>query len=646
LVLLATALSVVPFLCRLAWWQIAVLWIAAVYSRTFCAFIQHNHNHLPTFNGTIENRALDVLLSLNTGYASAIWQLHHNLGHHRHYLDWQSDVAALRHPRTGHVMSRFAYAVRGNLRIHADSLRIARAIDLPRHRHLATKLVVEVALQIALTALFLWRSPVLGVLFFVIPNAFTCFMVWWESYPHHSGVPGTHVYDGSITVESRAYNSLTFNIGHHTAHHQKPTLHWSLLPQQTARIREHIPASCLKDEFDTAGGRLLGSWRRKAATARVLPAAASLPRSSWQKSLAPYQSPSLRKALGQLLTSVPPFFLSWAAAYVALVHGHSFVSSAACLLATGFLVRIYIIQHDCGHRSFFRGARANDTLGCLLSLITLLPYFRWRYDHALHHASSGNLTRRGSGDIWTMTRREYLEATPREQLKYRLLRNPLVLFGLGPFVLFVLWQRIPDGIGGRRTRRSVHVTNIVLASVSSAAAYWLGWGRVLFVHGIITLAGATVAVWLFYVQHQFEAAYWEKPPAWSYEDAALFGASWYRLPKILQWFTGNIGLHHVHHLNPKIPNYELQRCLEDNSFLQSATALSLGSAFRSISLRLWDERTRKLVGWLEADVPPFTVADAVSALWPGRRPPPSFVSPVNPSIGNPPSEVARHELQV
>jgi fatty acid desaturase len=255
IVAVATVLSILPFVREMPWWQLAVIWVAVVYLRTFCAFIQHNHNHLSVFRPWLLNRIFDLVLAQHTGYASALWQLHHNLGHHRDYLDPGHDVASLLEPQSGLPRPRWRYAVRGNLTIHRDAIRIARASQLQRGRKLVYKLGFEVAAQCLIAVALLLVQPWLALAFFVLPNIINGFLIWWESYPHHLEMPGTSVYDSSMTVADPGYNLMTFNIGHHTAHHQKPTLHWSLLPEQTARIRHLIHRDCMKREFSTLGAR-------------------------------------------------------------------------------------------------------------------------------------------------------------------------------------------------------------------------------------------------------------------------------------------------------------------------------------------------------------------------------------------------------
>jgi len=267
LVCLVSCLALVPFLRPLPVWQLAPIGVAVAYLRTFCAFVQHNHAHLPVFRHQPLNRLFDVLLAQNTGYATALWQLHHNLGHHRHYLDPASDVARV--TRTGKQvrMSRWFYALRGNLTIVPDSIRIALAEKPAIRGALLRRLAVDLLLQLAITAALCAWQPALTFWFFVLPNLLASFLVWWESYPHHLDMPATDAYDASMTSESRAYNRFTFNIGHHTAHHQKPTLHWSLLPAHTEKIRHLIHSSCIRTTHTTLGRRWLRTKPQRPADA-------------------------------------------------------------------------------------------------------------------------------------------------------------------------------------------------------------------------------------------------------------------------------------------------------------------------------------------------------------------------------------------
>ena len=275
--------------------------------------------------------------------------------------------------------------------------------------------------------------------------------------------------------------------------------------------------------------------------------------------------------------------------------------TAAILIPTSLLVvRLFIIQHDCGHRSFFRNKNVNDWVGSFLGIITFTPYHAWRREHAAHHATSSDLDRRGkAGEIWTMTVDEYREASWARRLKYRLYRNPLVLFGVGPFYHFIIHQRLPFVIAKvcRLERQSIHWTNAALLIYGIAMSFIIGPLTFLALQlPVMTLAGS-IGVFLFYVQHQFEDTFWESSENWDYVQAALDGSSHYRLPRLLQWFTGNIGLHHIHHLDLRIPNYNLQSCHNENPEFQDVKQLSLWESLMCINVKLWDEEQRKMVGF-------------------------------------------------
>ena len=265
--------------------------------------------------------------------------------------------------------------------------------------------------------------------------------------------------------------------------------------------------------------------------------------------------------------------------------------------AAGFLVRTYILFHDCAHGSLLKGRRANAWLGAVLAVMVFTPFARWRHDHVVHHATAGDLGRRGVGDVPTLTVDEYKERSQLARLGYRLFRNPVVMFGLGPIYAMLLTPRWASRSAAARIQRSTWRTNASLVVIVGALCWLLGWREFLAVQApIVVLAGAT-GVWLNYVQHQFKATYWERAEHWSFTDAALRGSSYLRLPRVLQFFTGNIGLHHIHHLNPKIPNYNLQRAQNDSPVFESVPELSLGDGLRAVRLKLWDEDAARLVTW-------------------------------------------------
>jgi omega-6 fatty acid desaturase (delta-12 desaturase) len=266
-------------------------------------------------------------------------------------------------------------------------------------------------------------------------------------------------------------------------------------------------------------------------------------------------------------------------------------------LAAGLLARIFIIFHDCGHGSFYKSRIANRTLGLITGLLTLTPYHHWRWQHALHHRTCGDLDRRGAGDVWTLTVREYLDASRWKRVAYRLVRNPLVLFVLAPFYLFVIDHRFAAAAAPKRERRSVHWMNLAILAMACAMSALLGIKAYLLIQLTLTTIAGVAGIWLFYVQHQFEGAYWQRGKKWTYTDAALQGSSFYKLPRILQWFSGNIGFHHIHHLCPRIPNYNLQRCHNADILFSQVKPLTLLTSLKSLALRLWDEPAGKLVGF-------------------------------------------------
>jgi omega-6 fatty acid desaturase (delta-12 desaturase) len=332
------------------------------------------------------------------------------------------------------------------------------------------------------------------------------------------------------------------------------------------------------------------------APAGAPPTPAPRPR-SWQKIVAQYQKPDVRRSLWQVANSFIPFIALWALMVLSLQVSY-LLTLALAVVAAGFMTRIFIILHDCGHGSFFKSQRANNFLGSICGVFAMTPYYQWRHNHAIHHATAGDLDRRASWDVpLTYTVSEYLAVPGWKKLLYRLYRHPVVLFGIAPSLLFLVAQRFMSPGTGRRERFSVLLTNLALLAAFMVLGYFLGFATVLAVQLPIMIIGATVGVWLFYVQHQFEDTYWEHSEAWEYTEAALQGSSFYKLPRLLQWFTGNIGLHHIHHLNARIPNYALQRCHDENPEFQNVSTLTLLGSLKCVSLRLWDEETQKLVGF-------------------------------------------------
>ena len=319
----------------------------------------------------------------------------------------------------------------------------------------------------------------------------------------------------------------------------------------------------------------------------------------WRKALAPYERPRLGRSLWDIATSVVPYLALSALMYLALDVSYLLVFALA-IPAAGFVLRTYIVFHDCAHGSFLPSKRANTWLGVAVGLVVYAPFVSWRHSHAVHHATAGDLDRRGVGDVLTLTVAEYGASPWLRRLGYRLFRKPLVMFGLGPIYGLLLEPRLVSRSARPRVRRSVILTNVVLAALVGALCWLVGWREYLLVQMPTALLAGAAGVWLFYVQHQFEDTYWQSADDWSYADAALQGSSYLKLPKVLQFFTGNIGLHHVHHLSTRIPNYNLQRAHDRNPVFHDVPTLSLWDGLRAVRFKLWDEERGRLVTFAEA----------------------------------------------
>ncbi|NNF28416.1 MAG: fatty acid desaturase [Gemmatimonadetes bacterium] len=318
------------------------------------------------------------------------------------------------------------------------------------------------------------------------------------------------------------------------------------------------------------------------------------------KALAPFSGPDLSRSVTQLVLTAAGFAAFWYGMLRSL-EVHYALTLLLALPAAGFLVRLFMIQHDCGHGSFFKSRRASTIVGHAIGALTLLPYEYWRRTHAHHHAHSGDLEHRGFGDVETLTVSEYSELPPRGRLAYRIYRNPLVLFGVGALWHFVLKQRLPLNVprSWKREWRSIWLTNAMIAAGVFALVATIGWSRFLMVHAPIVALTCGVGVWLFYVQHQFEHTYWEKHPDWDFFDAALKGSSHLVLPRPLAWITAHIGLHHLHHLSPRIPNYQLQACLDAHPELEAENRITIRSSLRVTRLHLWDADAGRLISFRE-----------------------------------------------
>ena len=319
---------------------------------------------------------------------------------------------------------------------------------------------------------------------------------------------------------------------------------------------------------------------------------------AWMKSLTLYNKPEVRKSILQIADSVIPFIALWALMILSL-NVSIWLSLALAIPTAGFMVRIFIIFHDCGHGSFFRSQKANHIVGVITGILTFTPYFQWRHEHAIHHSASGNLDKRGVGDVWTMTVAEYNSAPRWKRLAYRLYRHPFFMFILGPIFMFLVVHRFAGKAKGRE-RLSVVYTNLALLVIAVGMSLLIGWKNYLILQLVLLMLAGSAGVWLFYVQHQFEGVYWERSDNWDFFTAALQGSSFYKLPKVLQWFSGNIGFHHIHHLNARIPNYLLEKVYNEYEPLQRIEPVTLRTSLKSLKYRLYDEASRRLVSFKEA----------------------------------------------
>lgn len=321
--------------------------------------------------------------------------------------------------------------------------------------------------------------------------------------------------------------------------------------------------------------------------------------SSLKKNVAPYEEIDTKASIGQLFNTLVPLILLWYAAYLSLSVSY-WLTIPIAVVASGFVVRTFIIFHDCCHGSFFKSRKANKILGTITGVLTLCPYEQWKNTHAIHHATSSNLDKRGIGDMWVLTVEEYGAASFWQRLYYRVYRNPIVMFGLGPIAIFLISYRFNRKGARRKEKISNYTTNILIVALYALLCWAIGWQAFLLVQAPIFMVSGMLGIWLFYVQHQFEETYYEHDEEWSYINAAVEGSSYYKLPKVLQWITGNIGFHHVHHLSPKVPNYNLEKAHEAAPPLQKATTITLKTSLKSIRFRLWDEEKKVFVTFKEA----------------------------------------------
>jgi omega-6 fatty acid desaturase (delta-12 desaturase) len=319
---------------------------------------------------------------------------------------------------------------------------------------------------------------------------------------------------------------------------------------------------------------------------------------TWVEVVSKYNFPDNPKSWWQIINSVGPYFLLWIAMYYSLNISY-WITLLLSIFAAGFLVRIFIIFHDCGHGSFFKSDLLSRLVGIPLGLIVFTPYHRWHRDHKEHHSTVGNLDKRGIGDVKTLTVEEYKSLSKWGKFNYQFYRHPLFLLLIAPILLFLIQHRIPKKYMNTKQHIYIQLSNIAIALGVFLIIWIIGLKAYLLIQLPVIYLASIAGVWLFYVQHQFEHVVWKRQAEWDYKKIALEGSSYYKLPQILQWFSGNIGFHHIHHLSPRIPNYKLELCHNDNPIFQNIKPVTLCSSFKSLRLRLWDEQKKKIVGFKE-----------------------------------------------
>ncbi|NJP36995.1 fatty acid desaturase [Alkalicoccus luteus] len=315
-----------------------------------------------------------------------------------------------------------------------------------------------------------------------------------------------------------------------------------------------------------------------------------------KKSVAPFAASDTKKSIWQIVNSIVPLLLLWYGAYVSLSVSY-WLTLPILVVAAGFVVRTFIIFHDCTHGSFFKSAKANKAVGFLTGVITHFAFEKWKRSHTIHHATSGNLDKRGTGDIWIMTVEEYAAARFLQRMSYRLYRNPIVMFGLGPIFLFLVDNRFNRRGAKKKERLNTHLITATIAVIYALLIWAVGLQAFLLIQLPILFISGALGIWLFYVQHQFEDSYFENESEWDFVKAAVDGSSYYQLPKVVQWLTGNIGYHHVHHLSPKVPNYRLEQTHENTAPLQKVTTITLWTSLKAVNFRLYDEKNKRFTGY-------------------------------------------------
>ena len=319
-----------------------------------------------------------------------------------------------------------------------------------------------------------------------------------------------------------------------------------------------------------------------------------------RKDVAPFAKSETRKSIMQIVNTITPLLVAWALGFY-LLQFSPWLTIACSVVAAGFVVRTFIIFHDCTHGSFFKSKKANDRVGFITGVLTSFPYEKWKREHTIHHATSSNLDKRGIGDIDMLTVEEYMEKSKLGRLGYRLYRNPIVMFGLGPLFMVLILNRFNRSDAKKKERINTHLTTLTMAVILGSLIWLTSWQAVLLVYGVTLFIAGSLGIWLFYIQHTYEDSYFEYDTEWDYVKAAVEGSSYYKLPKLLQWVTGNIGFHHVHHLAPRVPNYHLEAAHESIPPLQKATTITLTKSLESIRYKLYDTNNKKFVTFKEAE---------------------------------------------
>jgi len=318
----------------------------------------------------------------------------------------------------------------------------------------------------------------------------------------------------------------------------------------------------------------------------------------WIRIIQKYRDPDPAKSWWQVINSVGSYIILWVLMVLSMKVSY-WITLALSVFAAGFMVRIFIIFHDCGHGSFFKSSRLNKIVGIITGIIVFTPYHKWHHEHKIHHQTVGNLDKRGTGDVKTLTVEEYIKLTKWQRFSYRFYRNPFFLFGLAPILLFVIQHRFTKKNMSGKEKVYVHLSNLALFVSIFLLILAIGWKAYLLIQLPVLYIASAHGIWLFYVQHQFRHVKWVNTENWDYKTIALEGSSMFRLPALLNWFTGNIGYHHIHHLSPMIPNYNLKKCHNENPIFQEISPITFFTAFESLLLRLWDEKRQMLIGFKE-----------------------------------------------